>query len=313
MTVNNTVLENTELKNNNLKSNLKLPWADALITQALAEDIGTGDITASLISKDSQIQATIITREPAVVCGIYLVDEVFRRVDKNIKLNWKVNEGELVFEDTCLLEISGPARGILTAERVALNFLQLLSGTATLTRAYVDTILEVNSKTKLLDTRKTIPGFRQAQKYAVKVGGGENHRLGLYDAYLIKENHIASCGGVIQAIRSANKLSSGEKIEIEIESIDQLNLILDSYKSQYIKLDIVMLDNFDINLIQKSIKIRDEFFKSNLDLKPFFLEASGNMCLSNLSDVAKTGVDYISVGSITKHVHAIDLSLRVKD
>ena len=313
MTVNNTVLENTELKNNNLKSNLKLPWADALITQALAEDIGTGDITASLISKDSQIQATIITREPAVVCGIYLVDEVFRRVDKNIKLNWKVNEGELVFEDTCLLEISGPARGILTAERVALNFLQLLSGTATLTRAYVDTILEVNSKTKLLDTRKTIPGFRQAQKYAVKVGGGENHRLGLYDAYLIKENHIASCGGVIQAIRSANKLSSGEKIEIEIESIDQLNLILDSYKSQYIKLDIVMLDNFDINLIQKSIKIRDEFFKSNLDLKPFFLEASGNMCLSNLSDVAETGVDYISVGSITKHVHAIDLSLRVKD
>ena len=313
MTVNNTVLENTELKNNNLKSNLKLPWADALITQALAEDIGTGDITASLISKDSQIQATIITREPAVVCGIYLVDEVFRRVDKNIKLNWKVNEGELVFEDTCLLEISGPARGILTAERVALNFLQLLSGTATLTRAYVDTILEVNSKTKLLDTRKTIPGFRQAQKYAVKVGGGENHRLGLYDAYLIKENHIASCGGVIQAIKAANKLSSGEKIEIEIESIDQLNLILDSYKSQYIKLDIVMLDNFDINLIQKSIKIRDEFFRSNLDLKPFFLEASGNMCLSNLSDVAKTGVDYISVGSITKHVHAIDLSLRVKD
>ena len=313
MTVNNAVLENIELKSNNLNSNLKSPWADALITQALAEDIGTGDITASLIAKDSKIQATVITREPAVICGIFLVDEVFKRIDKNIKLNWKVNEGDLVFEDTCLLEISGPARGILTAERVVLNFLQLLSGTATLTRAYVDTILEVNSKTKLLDTRKTIPGFRQAQKYAVKVGGGENHRMGLSDAYLIKENHISSCGGVIQAIKAANKLSSGEKIEIEIESIDQLNLILDSYKSQYIKLDIVMLDNFDINLIQKSIKIRDEFFKSNLDLKPFFLEASGNMCLSNLSDVAKTGVDYISVGSITKHVHAIDLSLRVKD
>jgi nicotinate-nucleotide pyrophosphorylase (carboxylating) len=309
MTMNNAVLENTELKNNNLK----LPWADALITQALVEDIGTGDITASLISKDTQIEASLITRSLAVVCGISLVTEVFKRVDKNINFNWKVNEGELVFEDTCLLEISGPARGILTAERVALNFLQFLSGTATLTRAYVDAILEVNSKTKLLDTRKTIPGFRQAQKYAVKIGGGENHRMGLYDAYLIKENHIASCGGVIQAIKAANKLSSGEKIEIEIESIEQLEQILDNYKSQYLKLDIIMLDNFDIKMIKESIKIRDEFFRSNLDLKPFFLEASGNMCLSNLSDVAKTGVDYISVGSITKHVHAIDLSLRVKD
>ena len=309
MTMNNAVLENTELKNNNLK----LPWADALITQALVEDIGTGDITASLISKDTQIEASLITRSLAVVCGISLVTEVFKRVDKNINFNWKVNEGELVFEDTCLLEISGPARGILTAERVALNFLQFLSGTATLTRAYVDAILEVNSKTKLLDTRKTIPGFRQAQKYAVKIGGGENHRMGLYDAYLIKENHIASCGGVIQAIKAANKLSSGEKIEIEIESIDQLNLILDNYKSENLLVDIIMLDNFDIKMLKESIKIRDEFFRSNLDLKPFFLEASGNMCLSNLSDVAKTGVDYISVGSITKHVHAIDLSLRVKD
>ena len=313
MTINNPILEHPGLKNNNLKSNLKLSWADSLITQALTEDIGTGDITASLISKDSKIQATVITREPAVICGIFLVDEVFQRIDKNIKLNWKVSEGELVFEDTCLLEISGPARGILTAERVALNFLQFLSGTATLTRAYVDAILEVNSKTKLLDTRKTIPGFRLAQKYAVKVGGGENHRVGLYDAYLIKENHIASCGGVIEAIKKANKLSSGEKIEIEIESIGQLEQILDNYKSQYLKLDIIMLDNFDIKMLKESIKIRDEFFKSNLDLKPFFLEASGNMCLSNLSDVAETGVDYISVGSITKHVHAIDLSLRVKD
>ena len=245
-----------------------------------------------------------------VICGIKIAIEVFARIDSNIYCDWLCSEGDFIPKNTCLLKLKGPARGILTAARVALNFIQFLSGTATVTREYVNIIKSVGSNTKLLDTRKTIPVFRQAQKYAVRVGGGKNHRMGLYDSYLIKENHIEACGGILSAIKYANaKKSESSKnhlIEVEVENIAQVKAVLDAQDNKDYLVDVIMLDNFNIEMIQEAIELRGVNNKNKV-----LFEVSGNIDLLVLKDIAKTGVDYISVGAITKHVKAIDLSLRV--
>ena len=289
-------------------------WANLLIKEALLEDVGFGDITANLIPKENKVKAELITRENMIICGIQIAEEIFKKIDSNIYCDWQVSEGDYICANTCLLKLYGPARGIITAERAALNFIQFLSGTATITREYVNIIKSVGSSTKLLDTRKTIPVFRQAQKYAVRIGGGKNHRMGLYDSYLIKENHIESCGGILPAIKNANlkKMESKKNhlVEIEVENISQVKKILDSQDLNIYSVDVIMLDNFDINMIKEAIEIRDEFIKSK-SIKKVLFEVSGNIDLFVLKEIAKTNVDYISVGAITKHVKSIDLSLRV--
>ena len=263
------------------------------VERALAEDIGSGDITAQLIPASQIADATVITRESAIVCGQAWVDEVFRQVDPTVVVNWKTMDGEHVSPNQVLFELSGPARSLLTGERAALNFLQLLSGTATLCRKYADIVKTTN--VRLLDTRKTIPGLRNAQKYAVTQGGCFNHRLGLYDAFLIKENHIAACGGIRQAVTTAKHQSPGILVEVEVESIEELTLALDA------DADIVMLDNFSEERMQKAVEITNNRAK---------LEASGGITTEKLLMVAKTGVDYISIGALTKDCKAIDLSMR---
>lgn len=265
-----------------------------MVTQALLEDIGSGDITASLIPKNSMVRAQVITREFAIICGVDYVNEVFRQLDDSIKITWFVSDGDKVNKEALLFEVFGPAPSILTAERTALNFLQLLSGTATSTFAYVEKIK--HSKTKLLDTRKTLPLYRQAQKYAVLCGGGENHRMGLYDMFLIKENHIAACGSITQAIAQARLSYPGKKIEVEVENLTEYHEALLSFP------DIIMLDNFSIEDISKAVSNKSE---------RTLLEISGNITLENIAHYASLGVDYISVGALTKHVSAIDLSMRV--
>ncbi len=267
---------------------------NAMVVQALEEDVGSGDITAQLISENKMATAQVITREPAIICGIDWVNETFRHVDKNIKITWYVKDAEQVVSNQKLFEMTGNARSILTAERTALNFLQLLSGTATTTFHYVEKIK--HTKTKLLDTRKTFPLYRQAQKYAVKCGGGENHRMGLYDMFLIKENHIASCGSITKAIAAARSLHGDKKIEVEVENLAEYTEALAA------KPDIIMLDNFSMTDIELAVARRHDAIK---------LEVSGNVTLDNITDYAVRGVDYISVGAITKHMRAIDLSLRI--
>ena len=263
------------------------------VERALAEDIGSGDITAQLIPASQIADATVITRESAIVCGQAWVDEVFRQVDPTVVVNWKTMDGEHASPNQVLFELSGPARSLLTGERAALNFLQLLSGTATLCRKYADIVK--NTNVRLLDTRKTIPGLRNAQKYAVTQGGCFNHRLGLYDAFLIKENHIAACGGIRQAVTTAKHQCPGKLVEVEVESIDELKLALDAGA------DVVMLDNFSEELMQKAVEITNNRAK---------LEASGGITTEKLLMVAQTGVDYISIGALTKDCKAIDLSMR---
>lgn len=265
-----------------------------MVSQALQEDIGPGDITAGLIPENKIVTAQVITRESAIICGVEFVNEVFQQVDPTLNVVWLVKDAESVSENQKLFEVTGKARSILTAERTALNFLQLLSGTATATSQYVEKIK--NTKTKLLDTRKTLPLYRQAQKYAVKCGGGENHRMGLYDMFLIKENHIAACGSITKAIEKARSLHSDRKIEVEVENLIEYQEALNA------KPDIIMLDNFSMHDIQIAVAQKRE----NISL-----EISGNVSLDNIADYTETGVDYISVGAITKHVHAIDLSLRI--
>ena len=280
------------------------------VTWALCEDLGvntydelasSSDITAELIPVENIAVANIISRDECVICGIAWVNEVFKQLDTiyNTKtaITWFVNDGQSVKANTTLFELSGNARILLTGERTALNFLQSLSGTATVTSTYVKHL--EGTTTKLLDTRKTLPGLRSAQKYAVTCGGGVNHRIGLFDAFLIKENHIAACGGIEKAINTARINHSDKTVEVEVENIEELTQALNAGS------DIIMLDNFTTEMIEKAVKLTAEI--SNGKTK---LEVSGNMTLKTLRDYAKSGVDFISVGALTKHVNAVDLSMR---
>ena len=267
------------------------------VNRALHEDIRTGDVTASLIDPEKKAHAKIITRQPAVVCGRPWVDEVLKQVDVTITPQWHIKDGDQVQAGALLLELTGKARSLLTAERTALNFLQLLSGTATRTNTYVQ-MIEGTGAT-LLDTRKTIPGLRLAQKYAVKTGGAENHRIGLFDAFLIKENHIEAAGSITAAIETARQLQGDLRVEVEVESLEQLAEAIMATP------DWIMLDNFTLGDMRKAVDIA-----SNTGIK---LEASGSIETSaKLKKIASTGVDYISIGALTKHNEAIDLSMRLQ-
>ncbi len=259
------------------------------------------DITAQLIPADRHAQASLITREEGVFCGKAWAEQVFNQLGGEVALHWHVDDGDLVVPNQLLCELSGPARAILTGERTAMTFIQPLSGTATLTKRYVDRIAGTN--TKLLDTRKTIPGMRTAQKYAVTCGGGKNHRIGLFDAFLIKENHIMACGGIGKAINKARELYSDKLVEVEVESILELQQALEAGS------DIIMLDNFDITMMLEAVELN----KRLADSEQAKLEVSGNVTIDTIADFAKTGVDYISVGALTKHLQALDLSLRLKN
>ncbi|MCL5261386.1 MAG: carboxylating nicotinate-nucleotide diphosphorylase [Gammaproteobacteria bacterium] len=267
-------------------------YLNQLVATALAEDIGSGDLTASLIPKAALAKAKIISKQSFVVCGKDFVTEVFRQLDQMVAIDWKINDGDLTKNNGILCEISGPARSLLTGERTALNFLQTLSSTATLTQQFAKKIS--GTKTTLLDTRKTIPGLRIAQKYAVTCGGGKNHRFGLYDAILIKENHIAACGSIIAAITEARKLYPDKKIEVEVQNLSELHEAISANPN------IIMLDNFDLASIQQAVAINAGKTK---------LEVSGEVNLDNILAIAKTGVDYISVGAITKTIIKIELSM----
>ncbi|WP_369921516.1 carboxylating nicotinate-nucleotide diphosphorylase [Marinomonas polaris] len=264
------------------------------VTFALKEDIGSGDITAQLIPDDQEITATVISREPAVLCGQAWVNEVFAQLGNRTTLTWHNNEGDTLESNKPFLTIKGHARTILTGERTALNFLQTLSYTATVTRQYS----EIVSSTQLtiLDTRKTLPGMRRAQKYAVTVGGGKNHRMGLYDAFLIKENHIMAAGSIANAVSMAQKIAPGKTIEVETENLEEVAMAVAAGA------DIIMLDNFSYEDMSKAVSD----FKGQVKF-----EASGNMDKDRLLKVAETGVDFVSIGALTKHIQAIDLSLRV--
>lgn len=264
------------------------------VKHALDEDIGTGDITAQLIAQDKIAEARVITREPAVICGIDWVNEVFRQVSADLEVNWKVADGNYVEANSTLFTISGPARAILTGERAALNFLQTLSGTATLSAHYARKVAHTN--VKLLDTRKTLPGLRVAQKYAVTCGGCFNHRMGLYDAFLIKENHIMACGGIQQAVSQAHKIAPGKPVEVEVENLNEFQQALSAGA------DIIMLDNFDIETLKQAVQINDGRVQ---------LEASGGVNENTLVPIAETGVDFISIGALTKDCKSIDLSMRI--
>lgn len=268
----------------------------ANVTAALVEDIGSGDITAQLIPAEKQAKARIITRDPMVMAGKLWFDACFMAVDPNVKIVWQVEEGQLVAAGSTLVEITGSARSLLTAERPALNFLQTLSATATQTRALVAQL--VNTNAKLLDTRKTLPGLRVAQKYAVLVGGGQNHRMGLFDAYLIKENHIMAAGSIAAAIAQAQQNAPGRMIEVEVESLTELSEAIDAGANR------IMLDNFDLAQMREAVVINQGRAE---------LEASGGVNHETIRAIAETGVDYISVGTITKDIRAIDLSMRLID
>jgi len=270
------------------------------VSHALAEDLGylplqQGDITASLIPLAQQAIATVITREDCVICGTAWLDEVFAQLSEQVVIQWHVADGDRVKANSVLCEISGPARILLTGERTALNFLQTLSGTATTTAQYV--ALLGGSKTRLLDTRKTLPGLRLAQKYAVGCGGGKNHRMGLYDAFLIKENHIAAAGSIANAVNTARVNFPGKPVEVEVEDLTELEQALAA------NADIIMLDNFHIADIVKAVSINKGKAK---------LEVSGNITADALKALSTTGVDYISSGALTKNVQAIDLSMRLR-
>jgi nicotinate-nucleotide pyrophosphorylase (carboxylating) len=264
------------------------------VRSALLEDIGSGDITAALIPPGAVATARVITRESGVICGRGWVDTVFAEIDADVKLEWRVEDGQAVVANDVLFTARGSARSLLTAERTALNFLQLLSGTATVCRHYAN--LVEGTGVRLLDTRKTIPGLRRAQKYAVGCGGCHNHRIGLYDAFLIKENHINACGGIAAAVQTARAQAPDKPVEVEVESLDEFRLALET------DCDRVMLDNFSLGELSQAVK------QNNGQAE---LEASGNVSERNLRSIAETGVDYISIGALTKDCKALDLSLRL--
>ncbi|MBX9713025.1 MAG: carboxylating nicotinate-nucleotide diphosphorylase [Pseudomonadaceae bacterium] len=266
----------------------------ANVQTALREDLGSGDITAQLIAAERTASARIITREAATICGTAWVDEVFRQLDPNVSVNWLVQDGQRVTADEILFTLQGPARALLSGERSALNFLQTLSAVATHSQHYAD--LVAGTQVKLLDTRKTLPGLRLAQKYAVTCGGCHNHRIGLYDAFLIKENHIAACGGIAQAIQAAQQIAPGKPVEVEVESLEELQQALDAGA------DIIMLDELSLEDMRTAVHLTAGRAK---------LEASGGINASTLRSVAETGVDYISLGTLTKDIKAVDLSMRL--
>ena len=263
------------------------------VANALAEDIGSGDVTASLVSKDLVAKARVVTREAAVLCGNAWFDEVFRQIDPETRLNWQAKDGERVSPNQVLCEIEGRARSLLTGERTALNFLQVLSGVSTRARTFVDAVAGTNAT--ILDTRKTLPGLRQALKYAVRCGGASNHRMGLYDGVLIKENHIAAAGGIGPALRQARQVAGHVPIQIEVESIAQLNAAIEAGAK------LILLDNFDLAGLREAVKVT---------AGRAALEASGGVNLDTVRAIAATGVERISIGSLTKDVRAVDLSMR---
>ncbi len=260
---------------------------------AIKEDIGSGDITAELISPETFALATVISREDCILCGMDWFEEVFRQIDEEILVEWSVQDGDRINADDVICSISGPARQLLSGERAALNFLQTLSATATLASRYAQAV--AHTDTRVLDTRKTIPGLRIAQKYAVSCGGGSNHRTGLYDAILIKENHILACGSIISAVEESKFRHPELAVEVEVESLDELEQAMSA------QADRVLLDNFSIDMLTQAVAIA----KGKIEL-----EASGGITLDNIAQIAETGVDYISTGSITKDIKAIDLSMR---
>ncbi|MFZ5491299.1 MAG: carboxylating nicotinate-nucleotide diphosphorylase [Pseudomonadota bacterium] len=265
------------------------------VRSALDEDVGAGDLTAGLIPADAQATARVVSREAAVICGRDWFDAVFRQLDPAVQVVWQVADGDAVGADQILCELAGPARAILTGERCALNFLQTLSGTATATRRFVDALGA--GHTRLLDTRKTLPGLRLAQKYAVRCGGGHNHRKGLYDAVLIKENHIAAAGSLTAAVQAARRQTPvGTPIEVEVETLDQLREALAAGAPQ------ILLDNFSLPMMRDAVAIAGGRAT---------LEASGGVAMDQLRAIADTGVDFMSVGALTKHLRAVDLSMRV--
>jgi nicotinate-nucleotide pyrophosphorylase (carboxylating) len=265
-----------------------------LVARALQEDIGHGDITAMLIPADKDACAVVMSRDSAVICGRPWVDEVFRQLDPNTHIDWQIAEGDVVSPNQTLFTLNGNARVLLTGERTALNFLQTLSATATLARQYAD--LTNNSDIRILDTRKTIPGLRLAQKYAVTIGGCHNHRMGLYDAFLIKENHISACGGIAQAVAQARKISADKLVEVEVENLTELEQALRS------QADVVMLDNFSPEDIERLKAI---------DFGDTKVEISGNITAQTMPQYIGTAVNYISSGSLTKNLQAVDLSMRL--
>jgi nicotinate-nucleotide pyrophosphorylase (carboxylating) len=265
------------------------------VARALAEDVGSGDITAALVPADSSARATVVTRENAVLCGRPWFDATFRQLSREVRIDWQVDEGAMIAPDALLCRLSGPARAILTGERTALNFLQTLSATATAARSFVEAI--AGTGTQILDTRKTLPGLRTAQKYAARVGGARNHRTGLFDAVLIKENHIAAAGSITAAIRAA-RAASKVTVEVEVEDLAELAEALAA------RPDMVLLDDFSLEDLRAAVAL------NRAHGRPVKLEASGGIQLDNVRAIALTGVDFISVGSLTKHVRAVDLSMR---
>jgi len=278
------------------KAAIPLPPPETILANcriALDEDLGHGDLTAALIPIDQRSKATLLSREPAVICGCAWVDATFASVDPEVRIHWLIRDGETVAAGHRLCTLHGRARSILSAERSALNFLQTLSATATLTRRYADAI--AHTQTRLLDTRKTIPGLRQAQKYAVRCGGGENHRMGLYDAILIKENHIIAAGSIEQAVKYARAREDRVLVVVEVENLQELELACTA------EADRALVDNFNLAALREAVRINAGRLQ---------LEASGNITLDNIAETAETGVDFISVGALTKNIRAIDFSLR---
>lgn len=268
------------------------------VSDALREDLGgsldaTADITANLIPADARNSATLITREHGVFCGQAWAEEVFKQLGGEVKIDWHVQDGDQVKPNQVLCTLEGPARALLTGERNAMNFIQTLSGCASITAQYAKQL--EGTECRLLDTRKTIPGLRSALKYAVACGGGFNHRIGVFDAYLIKENHIIACGGITQAISTAKQLNPGKPVEVETESLQELEEAIQAGA------DIIMLDNFSIEMMREAVAI---------NAGRAALENSGNVTLETIGNYARTGVDYISVGALTKHIKALDLSMR---
>ena len=277
---------------------LAAPAADQIaldVERALAEDLGPGDATADLLPADAHAHAELTCRDAAVIAGTAWFDACFHRVDPSVRIEWQVRDGEQVSPGAIICQISGRARSLVTAERSALNFLQLLSATATLTARHVAAV--AGTDTRVLDTRKTIPGLRVAQKYAVRCGGGHNHRMGLYDAILIKENHIIAAGSIAAAVQAARQSHPSLLLEIEVENLEELALALDT------EVDRIMLDNFSLADMREAVR---------RTAGRVALEVSGNVDLDTIGEFARTGVDFISVGALTKHVHAVDLSLRLR-
>lgn len=274
---------------------MQLPhsYIEESVHLALSEDIGREDVTGKLIDKNEFSFASVIVRENAIICGIDWFEEVFAQLDSSIHIEWDVDDGDPVQTGQQLCSLSGSTRALLSGERAALNFLQTLSATATTTRTYVDAI--AGTTAKVLDTRKTIPGLRLAQKYAVHCGGGHNHRIGLYDAILIKENHIMAAGSIAEAVAAARFHSPELSVEVEVENLDELQQALEA------KVERIMLDNFELNLLKQAVDLA----KGQCEL-----EASGNVNLDTILPIAQSGVDFISIGAITKDIKAIDLSMR---